>query len=336
MNLLLRIAGLLALACLASTTGAEAKPRFPNVGMEQVSGPVLGDAAVPVTIWYPSSSAVQPRSLGPYQLDVAMAGQPAARRLPLIVMSHGTGGSALDSFNLAFALAKAGFVVAALDHTGDNYRDRSRSFARENLAGRAQQVGAMIDFVTRSWRHKQIVDPARIGMFGHSAGGATSLILGGGVLDVRQLLRYCVGNPDDWGCKGIRGTSQVVDRPDAGPMPIAAPDPRVNALVVAAPALAHGFAPSGLARLRIPVQLWIAGKDAIVTDAAQVAALMPTEPERHDIADAGHFSFLAPCPDALRARAPQICTDQPGFDRTTFQQEFTAKVIRFFREHLRD
>lgn len=123
----------------------------------------------------------------------------------------------------------------------------------------------------------------------------------------------------------------------AGPAlaPIAAADPRVKALVVAAPAGTRGFAPAGLAKLKLPVQLWVAGKDAIVTDAGNVAGLMPARPERHDIANAGHFSFLAPCPDGLRATAPQICIDQQGFDRAAFQQDFTSAIIRFFRAHLR-
>lgn len=335
MNISRMIAGLLALASFAFGVTAEAKPASPNVGMEQVSAPVSGDAAVQVTLWYPSTSEAHPQALGPYQLDVAMTGDPVARRLPLIVMSHGTGGSAFDSVNLAMALARAGFVVAAVEHTGDNYRDRSRSFTRANFVARPHQVSAVIDFLTNTWRHKEVIDPARIGMFGHSAGGTTSLIIGGGVLDWGQMPRYCMGNPEDWGCKSARRLNPVANPADVDATPIAAADPRVKALVVAAPALTHGFAPAGLANVKIPVQLWVAGKDAIVPDSGQVTALMPAKPERHDVANAGHFSFLAPCSDGLRAVAPQICIDQQGFDRAAFQQEFTSAIVRFFRAHLR-
>lgn len=331
------VAGLIALAACAFVVTAEAKPASPNVGMEQVSAPVSGDVPVQVTLWYPSTSAAHPQVLGPYQLDVAMAGDPAARRLPLIVMSHGTGGSSFDSVNLAMALAKAGFVVAAVEHTGDNYRDRSRSFRRANFVARPHEVSATIDFLTNTWRHKEIIDPARIGMFGHSAGGTTALIVGGGVLDWGQMPRYCMRNPEDWGCKGARSLDPAANRADGADVeaaPIAAADPRVKALVVAAPALPHGFAPSGLANVKIPVQLWVAGKDVIVPDSGQVTALMPAKPERHDVANAGHFAFLAPCPDGLRAAVPQICIDQQGFDRIAFQQEFTSAIVRFFRAHL--
>ncbi len=332
--------GLLALAGFAFASLVEAKPRFANAGMEEVSAPVADDVPVLVTIWYPSKTAAQARSFGPYQLSVAVAGAPVAQRLPLIVMSHGTGGAAFSSAELAIDLAKAGFIVAAVEHSGDNYRDRSRSFSKANFLSRPKQISAAIDFLTGSWHHKNLIDPARIGMFGHSAGGNTTLIIGGGVLNWEQVMGFCVTHPDDWGCKGGGSQSQNVQKPasnraDADPTPIAATDPRVKALVVVAPAVTHGFAPAGLAKLKLPVQLWVGGKDVIVPDAGAVATLMPTKPEQHDIADAGHFSFFAPCSDMLRTIAPEICTDAKGFDRMLFQKKFTTAVVRFFRTHLR-
>ena len=65
-----------------------------------------------------------------------MNGAVSGARHPLIVMSHGTGGMALNSYDTAVALAEAGFVVAAVTHTGDNYRDQSTSFASRNFADR--------------------------------------------------------------------------------------------------------------------------------------------------------------------------------------------------------
>jgi predicted dienelactone hydrolase len=264
-----------------------------------------------------------------------MAGDPVAERLPLIVMSHGTGGSALGAVNLAIALAKAGFIVAAVEHTGDNYHDHSRSFTRTNFASRPHQISAAIDFLLNDWRHKSVIDSARIGMFGHSAGGTTTLIVGGGVLNWENVVQFCISHPEDWGCKQERQQAPARNSSDSNVTPINEADPRVKALVIAAPALTHGFAPAGLAKLKLPVQLWVAGKDVIVPDAGQVTALMPAKPERHDIANAGHFSFLPPCSDGLRAMAPEICSDQQGFDRGVFQQEFTSAIIRFFRTHLK-
>jgi len=37
----------------------------------------------------------------------------------------------------------------------------------------------------------------------------------------------------------------------------------------------------------------------------------------------------------LRAKAPQICDDATGFDRTSFHKFFNAEVTRFFKQNLR-
>ena len=59
------------------------------------------------------------------------------KNLPLVVMSHGNGGSLLSRFDTAIALADAGFVVVAVTHTGDNYADQSRNL---NVMGRSRHI----------------------------------------------------------------------------------------------------------------------------------------------------------------------------------------------------
>ena len=96
-----------------------------SAGFEQVMVPDPDGAPLEVGIWYPSEAPAAPQRLGLFQQTVADGGAVAGRDLPLIVMSHGTGGSFEGHYDTALALAEAGFVVAAVTHTGDNYRDRS-------------------------------------------------------------------------------------------------------------------------------------------------------------------------------------------------------------------
>ncbi len=331
------IAALLAIASLGFTNPAEAKRAAPTAGFETASAPHKGDSAVPVTIWFPSMSVAKREALGPYSLDVALGGVPLKGRFPLVVLSHGTGGGAFDLANQAVALAQAGFVVAAVEHTGDNFHDRSRSFSRTNFLSRPRQISAALDFLLNDWHHKGLIDPARIGMLGHSAGGTTALIIGGGLLDWGQVIRYCADNTQDWGCQNSRAQN-LADNPAAfDPTPVAAADRRVKVLAIAAPALTHGFAPTGLATVKLPVQLWVAETDVVVADSGTTAWLLPNKPEQHDVANAGHFAFFAPCPDLMRksAVAAFICDDLPSFNRAAFQRQFTAKVVRFFKVRLR-
>jgi len=49
----------------------------------------------------------------------------SGKNLPLIVISHGHGGSFLGRHDLAEVLADSGFVVAAINHPGDTFSDMS-------------------------------------------------------------------------------------------------------------------------------------------------------------------------------------------------------------------
>ena len=92
-------------------------------------------------------------------------------------MSHGTGGWYGEHYDTALALARAGFVVAAVSHTGDTYQDQSRSTA---IADRPRHLHEVIDFMTRDWPEHGRIDAGRIGVFGFSAGGFTALVAVGG------------------------------------------------------------------------------------------------------------------------------------------------------------
>jgi predicted dienelactone hydrolase len=48
---------------------------------------------------------------------------------------------------------------------------------------------------------------------------------------------------------------------------------------------------------------------------------------------AGHFSFLAPCSEALAKIAPDICRDA-GFDRAKFHKELNEALAAFFKAQL--
>ncbi len=54
----------------------------------------LGGSAIATAAWYPTRTAAAPVLVGPYRIEAAPDAAPAAGRYPLIVFSHGTGGSA--------------------------------------------------------------------------------------------------------------------------------------------------------------------------------------------------------------------------------------------------
>jgi len=266
--------------------------------------------------------------------QVAPYGAIAGQSLPLVVISHGTGGGAASHYDTALALADAGFVVVTLSHTGDNYKDRAYSFTLRQFVDRSRHIARVIDFMLDGWPGHDHIDRQRIGIFGHSAGGATALIVIGGVPDFRLAGKFCSDHPESWDCQRVkeRGRPAI----DPATTPVWTHDPRVKAAAIASPAIGYMFA-GDLAGATAPIQLWRAENDRIAPNpwnADIVKAALPQPPEDHLVPLAGHFAFLAPCSAELAKIAPEICQDDPGFDRAAFHQQLNEALIDFFKARL--
>jgi predicted dienelactone hydrolase len=300
------------------------------VGFETASAPVPGDKPLALTIWYPTDAPERPTPLALYRQSVAPGAAPAGGGHPLVVISHGTGGSNADHHDTARALAAAGLVVAAPTHTGDTQGDRSRS---TRITERPAELSRVIDYMTRDWRGHDTVDAAKIGAFGFSSGGFTVLGAIGGEPDMTRIARHCAEHPNFYDCQLQRQLGGAAATP-ATPAPVAH-DPRIKAAVVAAPALGFAFAPTGLSKVAIPVQLWRAEWDTVLPQpyyAEVVHGLLP-KAEYHLVPAAEHFDFMAPCSDTLAKVAPSICVG--NIDRAAFHARFNADVVQFFIKTLR-
>jgi predicted dienelactone hydrolase len=300
-------------------------------GFEHVTVPDPDGPPLEAGIWYPTDAPASPQPLGLFVQSVAVGAPVAGRGLPLVVMSHGTGGTFEGHYDTALALAEAGFVVASVTHTGDNYRDQSAFTRVEN---RPRHIKALIDYMLASWPRHAVLDPSRIGMFGFSAGGFTALVAIGGVPDMVRVASFCTAHPDDWGCNRA---SELHSGPPTAPPSAFVHDTRIAAAVIAAPAIGYVFTPEGLSGVKVPIQLWRGDRDEILTHpyhAQNVYDGLPIKPEYHVVPNAGHFAFLAPCSAGLQSIAPDICRDPAGFDRVAFHREFNAAVVAFFKAKL--
>jgi predicted dienelactone hydrolase len=132
LSLLRFVLALVAAALLAASPAAAA-------GFQYGTAPNPDDQPIELGIWYPSDVPTKTQPLGLFTQDVAYHGPIVGNSLPLVVISHGTGGSAAGHYDTALVLADAGFVVVALSHTGDNYKDRSYSFTMHNFVDRPKQ-----------------------------------------------------------------------------------------------------------------------------------------------------------------------------------------------------
>ncbi|GGP21086.1 alpha/beta hydrolase family protein [Silvimonas iriomotensis] len=310
------LAGLLVISSLCAHAAGFAWISVPA----DAEGPALKGA-----VWYPSATAPTALALGPFTLNVAKDAPVQGDQLPLVVMSHGTGGSALGHLDTAMTLAEAGFVVAAINHPGDNFEDLSQQMHVAPFYARPRDISRLISWMTRNWPQASHINPQAIGFFGFSRGGYTGLVSIGAVPDLKQGAAFCVHQPDLPFCTEIKG-----------PLPPWPPaDTRIKAAVIVDPLSV--FNAAGLAQITVPVQLWASayGGDGVTPESvAAIRAALPHAPEFYSVAGAGHFSFLAPCPAQMAAARPGLCNDRPGFDRVAFHQHFNAQVTTFFQSHL--
>ncbi|SAK60859.1 dienelactone hydrolase-like protein [Caballeronia temeraria] len=305
-----------------------------DVGFDEVTIPNGAEPPLIAGIWYPTNAPATPHSLGAIRQTVAPNAPLAGNHLPLVVMSHGGAGWYDGHYDTALALARAGFVAAAVGHAGDTFKDQSRTL---QLWRRPAQLHRLVDYMLDGWRGHEQLDAARIGAFGFSNGGFTVLVAAGGIPDLLKIQPFCKAHRDHDLCEALRQAQ--VDLPSVANVPASAwiHDSRIKAIVIAAPAFGFAFGKAGLSDVHAAVQLWSAADDRHQPHPdydEPVRDDLPRAPDYRAVANAGHYDFLPPCDTRLSRIQPEICTSLSGFDRAGFHERFNADVVRFFQSEL--
>jgi predicted dienelactone hydrolase len=308
--------------CLSTALTQAAGIKFLNIPADS-NGPAMKAA-----VWTPCAAAAQPIPVGPFVLSGQRDCPTVGENLPLVVISHGHGGTNLGHHDLAETLADAGFVVAAINHPGDTHSDMSRAADISVYVERPTDIKRLIDYMLSASPDAAKIDPQSIGFFGFSRGGYTGLVLAGGKPDFLHANVACP-DPNLPICQEIRH-NQIPTEPLTR-------DPRIKAYVLADPLNEFPTAAS-LQDVKAPIQLWASqyGGDGVLPETSPaLASMLPTRPEFHVVPGAAHFAFLAPCPAGVAKNAPEICVDSNGFHRVAFHGELDQAVLKFFEAELR-
>jgi predicted dienelactone hydrolase len=314
------------------------------------------------TVWYPAAAGAveQPQRIGPpgrppifdggmSAPDAAVASAPP-ERFALLVLSHGTGGSAQSLAWLATALAARGYVVAAVNHPGNNALEPYTVEGFVLWWKRAQDLSVLIDAMLADTQFGPRLDPARIGAIGFSLGGYTVIEIAGAITSRAQIALFCEFAPVATQCAGPPEFPDVgakaVELEKSDPAFAAAlaqasnsyRDPRVRAVFAIAPALGPAFTAESLMEITTPVAVAAGQADAIVpvgSGARYIAGNIPRAQLTLFRGGAGHYTFLDLCTDAGRETLPQLCVDAPGVDRAAVHDAVIALATGFFAANLK-
>ena len=307
---------------------------------------------IPLTVFYPTAQAEQPQKKGPFEFSLAINAQPNSERHPLVVISHGSGGSPWFHVDLARTLVENGFVVVMPEHRRDNYKDFSDP-GPSSWKMRPAEVSQAIDLIAEDPLLGPVTSTEKVGVYGGSAGGHTALSLAGGQWSPARFRAHCdVHMGEDFSsCVGFitrlnggwldgikKQVAKMVIRwrfNDA--TPYSHEDRRIRAVIAAVP-FAADFDLSTLVKPKIPLGLILAGQDINQIPrfhGQAVQIICQTCVTIADLPQAGHGMMLSPLPPLGSADsiAFQLLSDPPGFDRSQLPA-LHQKVADFFKSHL--
>ena len=287
----------------------------------------------PMLVMYPTCTPAKPVTFGPFSLDVAIEAPVEDGSFPLVMISHGSGGSYLTHRTLGANLAKNGFVVCMPEHPFNNRNNNEWQYTLENLTHRPRHIRLAIDQVLSHDKLKNHLASDRVAIIGHSVGGYTALAVAGGVPHTQFIVEFCQRseNQDLLFCT-------IVRRNELKPQKIAgAADSRIKAVVLFAPDVSLFMSDGALSNVNVPVLLLVAEKEDTPLETAEI--VMNGLPDSSQLSyrmveNAGHYSFLSPFPESIKNRLGGAARDPASFDRDRFHEELNMEVLDFLQREL--
>ena len=279
-----------------------------------------------ITVWYPAAADAHENPLGigdpdKPSFDVGTVAPGAAfaqnERYPTILLSHGFGGSARMMGWFGIAMARRGYVVAAVDHPGNNGRDEMTMAGAILWWDRVEDLRSALDAIGKDRTIGPRLDRDRLGVAGFSAGGFAALVAAGARPDPSRFLRFCRNNPEDGDCQpGEEFAATMEERAQAlallefsADVARAGEDHAIAELRAAfaiAPAWVQSFEPASLSSMRVPVHIVQGDSDAVEppkTSGLAAAAAIP-QAQLDLLSGVSHYDFLSTCTEAGRIAIP--------------------------------
>lgn len=297
-----------------------------------------------VSMWYPANDGGKAITVGEnrvfYGIPAVRGGSPDATSRPLVILSHGYGGSWRNLNWLAGELVRKGYIVAAADHPGTTTFNKDPLQAAK-LWERPHDLSRLIDMLTEDPAMAGKVDVNRIAAIGHSLGGWTVAALAGARFDTNLLEKDCETKASPRACslKEELGIGRTQDPKTATEGDLS--DARLGAFVSLDLGLARGFSPESLTGIRVPSLVIGAGIDIgdmpASLESGYLAQYLPKASSTYvEIPDAMHFSFMQLCKPGAAALIEEempgdgiVCKDGGTRSREKIHREIGDLITAF-------
>lgn len=356
---------LLIIALASSQAIAQGKAQF-RVGMmtrnyedeARKNWQATGPRPLRTAVWYPAAeTATKEETIfgGPPETQVfapvtVAAGADVSQRskkYPLVLISHGTGGSAMMMMWLGYYLAARGYIVAAVNHHGNTAIEKEPAAQGFSLVWeRPKDLTVVLDKLLADPLFGNHIDRNRIGAAGFSLGGYTVISIAGGVFSLKEFEGFCNSPQRDFTCepqpefpqaqaklKELIKTDTVVQTSllHASDSYV---DKRIKCVFAIAPALGSGLTPASLNAIKIPVRLVVGQADHVTppaTNAQRFASLIKGAKLTVLPGEVGHYTFLATCTPNGEKVLP-VCRDGAGVDRAAVHEQVSRMAFEFFEQ----
>ncbi|MEZ4701140.1 MAG: prolyl oligopeptidase family serine peptidase [Rhodothermales bacterium] len=321
---------------------------------ERVNWVQEGPRPLLTTLWYPAvaGTAEADWTIGVFAMgrnaeNAPMADAPA--KLPLVVLSHGTGGAAAQLSWLAEELASNGYLVAAVSHHGNTGAEPAYALQGFMLWWeRARDISMVIDRLLADARFGPRIDTTRIGAAGFSLGGYTVLEIAGARTDRLAWERFCEQAGADPSC--VLPPEAPFTRAQAESLVVHDPvvqrsiarsgdsylDGRVKAVYAMAPVLGPAYEPASLDSVAIPVRIVVGARDdqAVPDVTARPVATRISGATLDILPGVSHYAFLAECTLRGRMFLRQLCADAGPIERGEHHIAVATDARAFFDQSL--
>lgn len=328
---------------LVSTTSIATTEYKYNSGFQEI---IISDQTRPlnIAIWYPTLDKQPIEKIADNPIfegkDAIRNASLANYSSPLVLISHGLGGSWYNQAWLANALSQHGYIVVVPNHPGTTTKNMDRNIA-QNMLQRPKDISRTITYLLSDKNFSEHIDTNKISIIGHSYGGWTAIEVIGGRFSAEQFNQECQSYPYLESCKIYHKQMQgLTKNSNYFKLDKDMRDPRISTAFIFDLGFARGFIPSSLSNINIPILVVSSGdfdKNLPIDLESQylIQYLPSTKTEYLQLNNATHFSFTAICkPNAigiLKQQQPDdsyICEEDMN-NREIIHQLLIEKIISY-------